>query len=344
MSKICFIIGNGFDKTCGMQCLYSEIFPSYCSECPEDLLVQTLHDDLSLWSDFEKDMASNAAGFCSEDAFLKAVEQFRCYLEDYLNAEEKQVWSNWVQRAQLQGCFRETQLSLCNFFKSFSESDVAFFEQICGTNNCEYGFISFNYTDLLDKLVKHTFRCGYMPSNATLSSIIHIHGKLNTSPSSIVLGADNDQQFSSLPFPISDKLRCLFEKPFFNERYFSLKQKNAKQMIAQSDIICIYGKSLGETDMTWNSEIRRWLEAETHHYLVVFLYAYSSMQLKYWGEEHQYRSTAVKSIVKQLCIDESLSKQIFVPIGRDIFNYTAITPPESKPPLKGIAFSMQYPK
>ena len=60
-----FLIGNGFDLSCGMKTLYKHVYNSYCIPLESDTeLIKKFKNNISsdyrTWSDFEEGMAEYA--------------------------------------------------------------------------------------------------------------------------------------------------------------------------------------------------------------------------------------------------------------------------------------------
>ena len=99
-------------------------------------------------------------------------------------------------------------------------------------------------------------------------NVIHVHGFLDDSP---ILGVNDESQV---------KNKALFENPYFRgliikEEAVKTKRvhwhRDAEDKIKSSDIICIYGMSLGDTDYKWWEIIKDWLLRYNNKYLIIFL-------------------------------------------------------------------------
>ena len=73
-----FLIGNGFDLSCGMKTRYSDMYKEYCKILPNDSsLIKKFKSDIqkdvyNSWADFELGMAKYASELSNEDDFIFA--------------------------------------------------------------------------------------------------------------------------------------------------------------------------------------------------------------------------------------------------------------------------------
>ena len=51
MSRITFLIGNGFDINAGLDTRYSDFYQYYFDQYPEDMLAKTIRADYDFWSE-----------------------------------------------------------------------------------------------------------------------------------------------------------------------------------------------------------------------------------------------------------------------------------------------------
>ena len=330
--QITFILGNGFDLRLGMKTRYMDMYEGYIaseskSEEIEDfkkLLKEDSYNSYENWSDFEMAVARFANSFRDEQALITCVRDFKSYLREHLVLEQKKFFEGINLETSNADLTTEMKKSLSEFHKGQTPNVVNEIAFIAGRQKLEYAceFITFNYTTVLDWLVSK-FDHNY--SIVRPSGVVHVHGKLNED---IVLGIDNISQLSKVPFKTTRKLDRAFIKTKFNEEYDVRRVENAKKLIRISDIIYIYGMSLGESDETWVSCIRDWLlENQKHH---LFYYVYSETDYTNLGKDEimDLEDDEILRIAKKLKIDEQtieqVSRQIHIPIGHDIFEFKKV--------------------
>ncbi len=338
MSNITFMIGNGFDLACGLKSRFSDTYDSYIASSSASPIIeqfkQTIKKDIPTWADFEMQLVQYASALKTGEELIECIRDYNAYLNDYLVKEQLSFWETYNDlRIDANLVLEEICRSISAFYSGLTRNDTNKIEEIItGTNDdrVNYRFISFNYTDILDRLVNLAFSTGYMAEllhrSFQYTGVIHVHGSLG---GDVTLGVDNEEQLVKIPFDISRRVKRVIIKPSFLQAYDVNRINNVRSIIASSDIICIFGLSLGESDLTWRKELARWLKDNTGHHLVAFVHRYM---------EKKYHTTAVtermddeedckEMIMSRLYNDtlsenerENLQTRIHVPVGVTIFN------------------------
>ncbi len=175
--------------------------------------------------------------------------------------------------------------------------------------------LSFNYTDVFDFLLRQ-----YVESiaNVAMPTLIHIHGVLGDGP---VIGVDHAEQIGCYD-NLSRKGVRGFVKPVFNEEYDLQRVKDAKKMIQNTDTICVYGMSLGESDLTWRNELTEWLGQSTIHQLFIYQYSLSQKSYTTISEKLDMEDDAKEALFHDWGIETSdpIYGQVHIPCGKNIFN------------------------
>ena len=138
------------------------------------------------------------------------------------------------------------------------------------------------------------------------------------------MGIDNLDQLAGVSFPLSEAGRCALVKPYFNSVYDSNRVEQGKTAISTSNLICVYGLSLGESDLTWRETLKQWIQCSADHHLVFYSHKYSQkLDLAAWAKIIE-ENKAKKEILLLLGFDsgelETYKKQVHIPIGENIFN------------------------
>ena len=84
--------------------------------------------------------------------------------------------------------------------------------------------------------------------------------------------------------------------------------------------------SLGETDLTWRNEIIKFLSSSDDKLLFVFDYKKSSMSNLFVEEKMDEMDAAKKDLCGQwgISANDKIVERIFIPIGKNIFNFGKI--------------------
>ena len=327
--NITFLIGNGFDINCGLKSSYSDMYEGYCEEKETDsevikkfkkLIKQNNYEN---WSDFEWAMREHINEFKTERDFIECSDHFVTYLNNYLIEEENKFFERYQINEQsneflISKLQKEIEKSIdIRTSYDFNNNVVNYINnKIINSMSIQYNFIVFNYTGVFERML------GLMRLDN--HHVFYIHGSLKGKD--IILGIDNEKQLELKNFKLSDVGKLSFIKPIFNEEYDISKVKDVSNAILQSDVICVYGMSLGESYLTWKTLIVNWLDLKDGH---LFVYDYENFNNKnIFFKNQQMREERVSKehfLIKKLKIDKSNDKfdkyfkKIHMPF-KNIFN------------------------
>ena len=320
--SILFILGNGFDLNLNMKTRYSDIYETYIKTPSKSDIIKKFKEDLSgkqpyeKWADFEMGMAKYAEELSCENDLIECVRDFKTHMVSHLSKENNR-FKKIMDSIQIGTILSELENSLFYFYSGLTPNVVNQITNLfpqSGLNITNFSYLTFNYTNSLEELLKTKHIYNEVYPNLPL----HIHGTLDRD---VVLGIDNLEQIST-KYQLSRKGKRAFIKTIFNEQYDSARVEKAKQMISKSSVICTYGFSMGKSDDTWVFEISKWLLANKSHHLIVYQHdvAYYSM----WNSDERMDVEEERkySILQRLGIlDEDILEQIHIPIGHKIFDF-----------------------
>lgn len=299
--NITFMIGNGFDLNLGLKTKFTDFYDTYFKseldrnvpDSVKNFIQLVLNDkekfgNLDKWSDFEKAFAENVQGTVEEVGEI--LGDFTIQFEEYLRKEdEKCDYSdeNIVEQ------FEDFLFLSYEYLENLDKQQIndyyhrkAIFDIKGNIIINNLFFINFNYTSTLHNLtnkvnekfgmnvdvidVKTKNERKKTTYKYRLKNIIHIHGKLK---SNIVIGVDSTEQFHHQLIGSKKDLEGFTVKKTIN--YNSGKQERDKSfdaLIRCSDIIYMYGLSLGETDKNRWDIIKDWIKESDMHKLIYFAY------------------------------------------------------------------------
>lgn len=340
MAVVTFLIGNGFDLACGLKSKFTDTYNGYVStessSCIVSQFKKTIEKDIKSWADFEMRMAEYAKTFNNENELAECVEDYSAYLDSYLLQEQKDFNDSYEATEELARSLRmEIGDSLFNFYKGLTPKDTrAIASALSDGVRRQYRFICFNYTDIFEKLVSEVFSNGeiniFSERECISKPTLHIHGKLGED---LVLGVDNEFQMSGLPYELNSKGRRAIIKPVFLEEYDDYRKKQADSFIQESNVICVFGLSLGDSDLSWRNALAEWIEKDKNNHLVYYshdlssrTYLSSAAGRKMADEEH-YKAWLIEKLFGEKNVEKDLAKtlnaQIHIPVGKTIFNINA---------------------
>lgn len=308
-----FMIGNGFDLNCGMKTRYKDVYDGYVkeesfTECLRKF-KKTIASDIDNWGDFEMAMAEYAMNFKDEQEFLECTRDFVEYMEKYLAEESKKFKERLSNDQVLNSVIDEFRNSIASFHKDISHNVSRMMERRNASDVNNLNVVSFNYTEAFDCIGEWV-----IPD----LSVVHIHGALGDAP---VLGVDNVEQIYT-KFELTNKGKRGFVKPIFNASYDVERVRRVIDLISRSNTICLYGLSMGESDLCWRNRLIEWLKSDERNHL--FVYKYELAEARY-GTVYERMDTEEDEKNKLflnwgLDVDSRIFSQVHIPCGNNIFN------------------------
>ena len=320
--KITFLIGNGFDLRMGMKTRFTDMYEGYIAQNSATDAIRKFKEMLEAdapnyktWGDFEMAMAEKAKEFDDEDSFIECLRNFKLYMVSHLQNEQKNIDDRMAIGKDTRGiCAKEVLRSIEQFYTQLRPNVVNAFLRLGAQEHPTYNFISFNYTSVFDSLLP-----------LYVNGPVHIHGKLGAD---VVLGADNLDQVKNLPYVTSRKFNRAFIKPEFNKNYDNARLANAEEIINRSDVICVYGMSLGKSDLSWTRKLKEWLLAHKDNHLVYFIHDEQKFDKSNWDAIIDEEEDRIASLLGKICDSsdemDKIFDQIHIPVGYDIFGVDEI--------------------
>lgn len=265
--NITFLIGNGFDLNCGLKSSYHDIYLEYIKQpSSSDVIAKfkkDLWDKIDNWGDFEVAMADYMKNFKTENDFLECLRDFISFTESYLLKQEKEILDLDNDKIK--------KKAADEMIKSFSTFNIGVTHTLDALEvaNKNINVVVFNYTSTFDTLCSYCY-----PYYPYVDKIIHIHGKLNDD---VVMGIDNIEQVQNTSYVLSRKGKRAFIKSYFNEQYDPKRLEDAENVILDSNVICAFGMSLGESDLRWRNLLLEWMSNDSNAHLFVYQYDCSSL-------------------------------------------------------------------
>lgn len=288
--KVTFLIGNGFDVNLGINSSYSKFYDWYCKrpsilgyinefkENIENDMNQNVPDEEKTWADFEVGLGKYTTHFSLESAsqFLDCYEDAQADLVHYLKEQVAKINVEAVSDDALTA-FSDTIL---NFYQELPTLELRTVDTVCNgiqNENREISFISFNYTGVLDEILKQLpsttlkkWKHGNVEYVCRINpSVVHVHGTTSEFP---ILGVDADAQIINTELLNDPRFREVMIKAECVAALGHIWHQQAEQLISQSKIVCIFGMSLGETDAKWWRKLAQWLKADGGRRIIVHWY------------------------------------------------------------------------
>lgn len=329
--NITFLVGNGFDINLGLNTKYTDFYPTYLSNGHDDILSRAIADNYDKWADLEIALGKVLKDVTPEqiDEFLDSKGKLEGDLAEYLRHEESRLDLSSA------GIPSKFQKNIAGFAKEFTAKEQADFSvwQSGVHSSIIYRFISYNYTNGLDRVVEQGKTVQPFASHVSsatrytdsVGSVHHIHGTLD---GDLILGINDASQIDNPVLQTDDRLVDYIVKAEVNEALGEQRMETAKRIIDESDYIGVYGMSIGDTDLMWWQYLLAWMQKKDSRRLVLYIYTDPSDNPS--GQEKLRQINMWKNVfLAQAGADAELAKkvrgQIIVVIRSKIFNFDSIT-------------------
>lgn len=271
--KLTIIFGNGFDKNLGLNTTYKDFYKwlDENQKKESDEIYCNIKEMPENWSDLE--LALGKYTFDNEIIPDKFEESYANLIEDlneYLLLEQEKIGTQFSIEDSITELFYSIEKNLVETGQNKNSQIIHRYL----SEQTEVNFVTFNYTDTVEKTMsKKTI--GISKDGKTVLVIlrnpIHVHGTLN---SSMVLGVNDETQFKSEIFD-NDFPEFFIKNKNLTDHVNSTELDKALEVIDSSDVLFLFGVSLGDTDKLYWEKIAEWLlyDGDEH---IVLLYDYET--------------------------------------------------------------------
>jgi hypothetical protein len=282
-----FILGNGFDLNLNLKTSYQDVIKAYRKKKLTTKNLQQfqkdLWDDIRNWSNFESRFGKHSEDFNidNREDYFERRSSFEKILKEHFKNQEKRI-DYKRNKDKIQKSFKTSLVDYNQFLEKESRITITnLITYFSADAKFVYNFITFNYTSILEKCFEQVIsdnkylRFGSDDSINGASSkyekgdIIHVHGTLDNS---LILGVDNTSQIANKELADNPDFQKRIIKSQLNKGTGELHEEDAKKLIRESKIICLFGVSIGETDQLWWKVIYDWLKSNESRHLIIFYY------------------------------------------------------------------------
>lgn len=301
--EITFLLGNGFDIQCGLKTSYLDFYKyilkkKYSIDLTKEIdkepalkidniiysEIYKSKDKIENWADLELQLGvftkrlKKRLNELDQDVqkiankFLDDFEILREDLNEYLKYIQIQ------DEIEISEDFSDIlSTTMDKFFENLFSREYDEVNNMLNANSnshFQYYFISFNYTNSLEKIIqncsvlskKNSFNSSSV-SQIVYKKIINVHGVIDKF---LTLGVNDETQLATDFFDMSDLNDLIKPKSLENNREYM--RRDAENLIDNSDIIVIFGMSIGSTDKHWWEKIAYSLMNSKNKKLIIHLY------------------------------------------------------------------------
>lgn len=275
---ITYFIGNGFDLNNEMHTKFTDFYDHIKKTIsPEELknndIYSNIEKDKDNWSYFEYQLGKLTLDYNQETKakLLDDIEEFRDDFIDYM-VDQNQQFS--LDKNKAKEIFVNSLVKYPSQLSVTERTDLGSLYNSYPSNRI-FNFINFNYTDTLEQVAnlfeKNNLNVNSLVKNNYLTNhigkIIPIHKQLNNG---MFLGVNDETQINSKIFNEIERNSLI--KPFSNDGFRDNTNKEVEDLITQSNIVIIYGMSLGETDKKWWEILSKWLEKNPNNRMIFYVH------------------------------------------------------------------------
>lgn len=292
--RITWFIGNGFDVNIGLKTSYSDFrkrvyfSEKHCDSPLKDKLIEKLVaadiKDLSfgqLWSDLEELLGRAAGLYTNEEVsdFSATFQEMETLLVDYAHRQESRLPDILPTE-----CVEEFKDTVACFDARMAAGDRRLLGLSDRAENRSHRFVSLNYTQAFAKFLKasadadgviHKRRVGSAVCTDTVGNLLYVHGSIGEDgiSNSVVFGVDSPEQLDNHSFAHDALFTELWVKADRNTNLFAnTNEDDLHAQIANADVFCVYGCSMGSTDgRIWRAMGKRLVD-EPDVKLVLFIF------------------------------------------------------------------------
>ena len=334
--NITYIVGNGLDLQYGLKTRYKDFYEfqnkAYISrkeneEEYSNLIYESLFSDkennYENWSDFEysigqltKDHDFISSSIEMKEKFIDDFSEVVDDLREYLRLQQEQNLEEGIVID-----FESTLNDLKNSLPVLNQStiDKKFKENLY--QHDIVNILTLNYTNVLDRLYDRSGKSFVnklrtSDYNFHIKSPIHAHGTVDICT---VLGVSDETQISN---SFDEEQKESLVKNLVLKNYRENMDVKNSDIIKKSDIIILYGVSLGETDKyIWNQIAEKSISSSVP--VIIYHYVPKFDPGNPTKVKRLYRKVEDKFIQNSgidLELEKKLRDNLIVVIGKTIFN------------------------
>jgi len=269
------------------------------------------------WADFEKAFGEHSLDFKLSEKwqYLERYENFVISFNEYLRKESAKI--DYSETKKIEDIMNSAMDNFYNIRTGDREAIHSIHQRY--NNERQYHFVSFNYTNCLDRCVEILRKSWNNRKTHTIKPVLHIHGDLDNA---MILGVDDPSQIKNPEFAKDPDVLKEIVKPIQNAENRTTFDNQLNNIIKNSDLICIYGMSIGITDKKWWNLIAEWLYASGNHALIILSYE-KDYDKRFAFKQQQIASKILNKFIAYSNLNESamssIVKRIFIGANNNIF-------------------------
>lgn len=250
--NILYFIGNGFDINLGMKTRYTDFYNYYKSTESKTELISQLKKEISQgivnWSDLELAFGKYTINLNNIVEFDEVYEDIVDNLADYLTREEESFDFSTINPNK----FLKNICKPESFLADQDIKELKNYKENWKNHHCSINIITLNYTTIIEKILGENilpYKIGSFYTNSIfLKDLQHIHGYTDKRT---IMGVNDISQIEKEDFHENQEILEALVKTKCNRIQRHNIDTICEKIIADANLICIFGCSLGDTDKYW---------------------------------------------------------------------------------------------
>lgn len=268
--NILYILGNGFDKAQGMATSYPEFYEYLVKNVKNgsallDKMKAKITEDTVLWSDMESGLGEFTIATNNAEEFDDFYFELSEHLQNYLKSEDEK----FTPSEKLKNKFQVDFTTISKYLGALDKNNIDSF--LGNPSTKDISVITLNYTNTLEKILglNEGVTTKSFSNSINLRKIIHLHGQLGDS---IIIGVDHPAQIKNDAFRVNEDIKDIMIKIDSNESMKETRHMESERLIANANVIILFGVSLGDTDARWWNLIGQNLNRRKNLVIIQHLY------------------------------------------------------------------------
>lgn len=282
--QITFLVGNGFDIAAGVDTSYGAFYNWYCVKKSNIEHIKKFRQEIrndvknggSNWADFEIGLGQYTKNFTPStvNEFFDCYEDAHEHIVQFLEEQKAKNKNESLSEDQIDA-FTD---NLLHFYQDLFPQERMIFTKMLDADtgyNTVVHFLSFNYTNILDSIVERISRKplrewaygGQKRKFVVSPKVIHTHGTSTQYP---ILGVNDASQIANQELLKVPNFSEVMIKPSSVKAVGQLWHADAEALISSSDIVCVFGMSLGESDAKWWGKLLQWMKEGPRRHLILY--------------------------------------------------------------------------
>ncbi len=287
--QITWLFGNGLDISLGLKTRYTDFYKYLLSNedkinLSKNIIFEKLKKDFEegkdyLWADYEKQLGDllKIVNEEQKDQFIQDKVQLDLRLREYLlDASE----NFQISKEEAKDIIMNALLEITRDKKEVEKAKIRKLLNTHANEDILINAISFNYTKAISMMwdnnlqsminLKFFGKFPFAGHSVILNEVFYLHGTLNNGE--MIVGVNDVNQLTNDKLQNDNRVNMALVKKELLEIAGQMNIAKFLKMINASKIICLFGLSVGETDIMYWEYIKKRLLADNEVKLIIFEY------------------------------------------------------------------------